>query len=113
MLSLLQAQPQSVAKDTPPSEISSTTDALAQMRLKHKTSSSGEPNVQKGATLKELEASAAPFEEVVEEVVAEKRGAAGMAFVLLFLFLLLLSMLILFLFHNIPIFFSYQFVYNL
>lgn len=82
-MSMLQAQPPSVTKEAPPSEISSTTDALAQLRLKRReeASSSSDSKATKGRTLYELEAEAAPFEEIPEEKILEKRGTAGMTFV--------------------------------
>lgn len=83
---MLQDQPPSVTKEAPPSEISSTTDALAHLRLKRReeASSSSDSKPTKVQTLHELEAEAATFEEVAEEVVPEKRGTAGMIFVFIF-----------------------------
>lgn len=80
---MTQAQPQAppAAKEEPPAEIASTTDALAQMRLKRREEASGssESKPTKAPTLHELEAEAAPFEEeAAEEVIPEKRGEAGM-----------------------------------
>lgn len=85
-MSVLQNQQQpsqpSITQQTPPSEIASTTDALAQLRLKRREEASGssEPKATKGQTVQDLEAEAAPFEEVQEEAIPEKRGAAGMTF---------------------------------
>lgn len=78
MFAMLQRQPtgDNVTKETVPSEISSTTDALAQLRLKHReeSSKSGES---KGPSLKDLEAEAAPFEQYQEEVKIAKTGSGG------------------------------------
>lgn len=72
--------PPPLAKEEPPAEIASTTDALAQMRIKRREEASGssEQKSTKAPTLQELEAEAAPFEEVPEEKIPEKRGEAGM-----------------------------------
>lgn len=78
-----QAQP-TVAKEEPPApcEISSTAEALTQLRIKRKEEASGSSGSKapKVRTLQELEAEAAPFEEAAEEVIPEKRGTAGMDF---------------------------------
>lgn len=75
---MVQAPVPAVAKEAPPSEISSTTDALAQLRMKHREESSKSSET-KGPTLQQLEAEAAPFEEVEEVEVAmdAKTGNAG------------------------------------
>lgn len=83
--SMVQAQPpsvQSVTKETAPPKISSTPDALAQMRLKRReeASSSSDTKAPKAPTLQELQAEAAPLVEPPEEEIPEKRGTSGMVF---------------------------------
>lgn len=85
ILSMLQSQPPAPVPsqpptEAPPAEITSTTDALNQMRLKRREEasvSSESKSTKAPPTLHELEAEAAPFEEVQEEVIPEKRGEAG------------------------------------
>lgn len=77
MLSMLQSAAPPQSKEIAPSEISSTEDALAQMRLKHReeSSKSGET---KAPTIQQLEAEACPFEEAVqEEVMQPQTGTNG------------------------------------
>lgn len=85
LLSMMQPQPQpsSTAPESVPVEISSTTDALAQMRLKRREDATGSSGSKatKAPTLHELEAEAAPLEEAPEEAIPEIRGVAGMIFV--------------------------------
>lgn len=88
ILSMLQTQtpapapaPSQPPTEAPAAEITSTTDALNQMRLKRReeasASSESKSATKAPPTLHELEAEAAPFEEVLEEVIPEKRGEAG------------------------------------
>lgn len=77
IISMLQSLPPSATKAAPPSDISSTSDALAQLHFERheEVSSLSESKTTKG------EAEAAAFMEVPEEVLPEKRGTAGMSFV--------------------------------
>lgn len=84
MLLMLQDQQPPVAVETTPSEISSTTDVLAELHLKRREEAS---NSTKGQSLHDLEAEAAPFETDPEEVIPEKRGEAGMIIILSLCFL--------------------------
>lgn len=85
IMSTLRALSQPAMNETPPSEISSTTDALAQLRLKQHEESSCLSEIDE-QSFHELEAEAASFVNVSEEAVAEKRGTAGMTFICLFVF---------------------------
>lgn len=67
----------SMAMETSPSEISSTTDALAQFRLNRREEAAHSTAAQ---SLHDLEADAAPFEEDPVNVISKKRGEAGMIF---------------------------------
>lgn len=80
LLSLLRAPVAAAAapaRAQPPSEIESTIDAIAQLRIQHRAESSGSSE-KRGPTMQELEAEAAPIEEEVQEEVVEARvGRAG------------------------------------
>lgn len=67
--------------EKPSFEIASTSEALAQLRLKRREESSQHSSEKKAPTLQEIEAEAAPFEEDVQEAVVEaKTGTCGMNF---------------------------------
>lgn len=77
MLSMLQSQPLPPSKEVAPSEISSTEDALAQMRLKHREESSKSSET-KAPTIQQLEAEASHLDEdVQEEVLQPQTGTNG------------------------------------
>lgn len=74
LFSMVQAAAPVQAKQETPSEVSSTTDALAQLRMTKRSESSSEA---KAPTMQQLEAEAAPLEEVQEAVVEARVGKCG------------------------------------
>lgn len=73
--------PPAIPMEKPSFEIASTSEALAQLRLKRREESSQHSSEKKAPTLQEIEAEAAPFEEDVQEAVVEaKTGTCGMNF---------------------------------
>lgn len=78
LFSAVQAAPApSITPVVEKTEVSSTTEALAQLRLKRREESS-HSSEKRVPTLQEIEAEAAPFEQHAEEAVVEaKSGTAG------------------------------------
>lgn len=76
-----QASAGAIPKEVPPSEVevASTTDALAQLRMKRREESSRSGESRK--TMQQLEAEAAPFDEVPEVVPEVERGEKGKTFI--------------------------------
>lgn len=77
-----QASAGPIAKEVPPPsevEVASTTDALAQLRMKRREESRSSGESRK--TVQQLLAEAAPFDEVPEAIPEVKRGEKGKTFI--------------------------------
>lgn len=70
------SQQQATQEQVEPSQVMSTTDALAALRLRRKEESKSSGST-KATTLQQYESLAAPFEEYVPEVVEAKMGKCG------------------------------------
>lgn len=74
---MVQAAAPAQAKPGAQSEISSTIDALAHLRMTKRSDGSSKSSETKGPTLQQLEAEAAPIEEVQEAVAEARIGKCG------------------------------------